>query len=215
MYEAQLRLQQKKECVLSRLAARVDEPLSVDFEELHDHKVTFVLHAGPHAEEFERILSEADAVENCQRLDPDTIAVTKESCGGYDAVYGNHAVLRRRSRVGAGERVYNILFFEQDDLKAIIADFRQIGTVTLQRLTEVGGSEPQLTDRQREVIEAALRGGYFEWPRRMDSEELAAQLGVSRATCLEHLRKAEGKLLRDALDVTNTTDAERPSLAWS
>lgn len=201
MYEAQLHLRQDKECVLSRLAARVDGPLEVTMEELHDSKITFVLHAGAHADDFERVLGEEEAVTNVDRLDADTIGATKRSCGAYDAIYGNHGVLRRDSRISSDERVYNILFFDKTDLRSMVTEFRDIGDVRIERLTRVGSPDPKLTDRQREVVEAALREGYFEWPRRIDSEELADRLGITRATCLEHLRKAEETLLRDALDL--------------
>jgi len=40
------------------------------------------------------------------------------------------------------------------------------------------------------VVECALEGGYFEWPRDADSEAVAAELGVSRATFLKYFRKA-------------------------
>jgi PAS domain-containing protein/DNA-binding CsgD family transcriptional regulator len=52
-----------------------------------------------------------------------------------------------------------------------------------------------LTDRQREVIEAALRSGYFEWPRETNAEELADSLGIASSTLHSHLRKAERKLV--------------------
>ena len=74
------------------------------------------------------------------------------------------------------------------------------------RLHELHDDAPMLTTRQREVVEHALDVGYFEWPRRTSSEELAADLGVTRATCLEHLRKAEEKLLRHALDKEDEDD---------
>ena len=53
----------------------------------------------------------------------------------------------------------------------------------------------ELTARQHEAIELARRHGYYEWPRETSAAELAAALGVSKATFLEHLRKAEAKLL--------------------
>lgn len=216
MYQAQLLLRQDKQCVLSLLASHTAEPLEVDFEELHDSKVTFVLHAGPYADEFERVLRGADEVLNVDRLDEDTIGATKRSCGAYDAIYGNHGVLRRYSSVSSQERVYNVLFFDRSDLRSIVAEFREIGEVNVRRLTQFGSDAPRLTDRQREVIEAALREGYFEWPRRIDSEELAAHLEISRATCLEHLRKAEGKLLRNALDARGPqAEPKRPTIASS
>lgn len=54
----------------------------------------------------------------------------------------------------------------------------------------------ELTDRQREVLFAAYRGGYFEYPRRASGEDIAADLGISPPTFSEHLRAAERKILR-------------------
>lgn len=52
-----------------------------------------------------------------------------------------------------------------------------------------------LTTTQREVYEHAREQGYYEWPRGTSTRELADDLGVSKTTLLEHLRKAESKLL--------------------
>lgn len=57
------------------------------------------------------------------------------------------------------------------------------------------GIDDQLTERQREVFETARRHGYYEWPRNTSAETLADELGIAKATLLEHLRKAEAKLL--------------------
>lgn len=55
--------------------------------------------------------------------------------------------------------------------------------------------ENALSERQREAFELAHDRGYYEWPRNVSGQELAAEWGVSKATFLEHLRKAEAKLL--------------------
>jgi predicted DNA binding protein len=55
--------------------------------------------------------------------------------------------------------------------------------------------EDTLSERQREAFEFAHDQGYYEWPRNVTGQELAAEWGVSKATFLEHLRKAEAKLL--------------------
>ena len=52
-----------------------------------------------------------------------------------------------------------------------------------------------LTPAQREAFEHARDTGYYEWPREADTRELAADLDLSKTTLLEHLRKAEAKLL--------------------
>lgn len=55
--------------------------------------------------------------------------------------------------------------------------------------------ERRLTDRQREVLEAAFEAGYYDWPRRTSGAELAEELGISQPTLSEHLTTAERKLL--------------------
>ncbi|PCR90609.1 helix-turn-helix domain-containing protein [Natrinema ejinorense] len=55
--------------------------------------------------------------------------------------------------------------------------------------------ERRLTPRQREALAVARRRGYYEWPRRVSAGDLATDLGVSKSTYLEHLRKAEAELL--------------------
>jgi predicted DNA binding protein len=54
---------------------------------------------------------------------------------------------------------------------------------------------PALSARQREVFELARARGYYEWPRAVSATDLAEEVGVAKATVLEHLRKAEAKLL--------------------
>ena len=52
-----------------------------------------------------------------------------------------------------------------------------------------------LTTTQRKVYEHARDAGYYEWPREASTRELADDMEVSKTTLLEHLRKAESKLL--------------------
>jgi len=52
-----------------------------------------------------------------------------------------------------------------------------------------------LSESQREVFELARERGYYDWPRGISTRELAAEMDVSKTTLLEHLRKAESKLL--------------------
>jgi hypothetical protein len=57
-----------------------------------------------------------------------------------------------------------------------------------------------LTEKQRQVLIAAFRSGYFEIPRRANFEQLSRRLGMGRSTINEHLRKAEIRLVSRLLD---------------
>ena len=57
--------------------------------------------------------------------------------------------------------------------------------------------ETDMTDRQREALEAAFRAGYFDWPRDSTAEEVAESLDIASPTLHSHLRKAENRLLSE------------------
>ena len=53
-----------------------------------------------------------------------------------------------------------------------------------------------LTEKQRHILTAAYKIGYYDVPRRIDSDTVAKALGLDKSTVVEHLRKAEKRLLR-------------------
>lgn len=55
----------------------------------------------------------------------------------------------------------------------------------------------KLTEKQRDVIISAYRLGYYDIPRRINSEKLAKKLNIGNSTLGEHLRKAERCLLAE------------------
>jgi predicted DNA binding protein len=211
MFTATVHFTQHRDCILRRLTDSVETPVPIEIEEVRDGEVTFVIRAGAHAEAFEGELDAADHVKHVDRLDTEHLLVTKPSCGAYSAIYRNHGTLRRSNTISGRQREYNILVFRREDLKRIIDDLEEFGTVTLGKLEEFrAASDSPLTRRQREVVTRALAEGYYDWPREVTNEELADLLGISRATLHEHLRKAERKLLSSALP--DETDVETATL---
>ena len=53
----------------------------------------------------------------------------------------------------------------------------------------------KLTQRQRQMLLTAYALGYYDVPRRISSDELSVHLNLDKSTIVEHLRKAERKLI--------------------
>ncbi|MCT9096497.1 helix-turn-helix domain-containing protein [Haloarchaeobius sp. HME9146] len=72
-------------------------------------------------------------------------------------------------------------------------------TVTLERTGRYRRSTPSLstvlTERQREILEAAVAAGYYDVPRGTTHRELAAALDLAPGTVSEHLQRIEHNLV--------------------
>lgn len=68
--------------------------------------------------------------------------------------------------------------------------------LSLVRTTETEGL---LTDRQRELLKAAVREGYFEVPRESSLADLAEELEIDKSTASTVLRRGEARLVKSFL----------------
>ena len=109
-------------------------------------------------------------------------------------------------RIEDGHEEWQVCFVGErteirEALDAVEADAGAEVSVESMSSTGYAGQDPReqrldtLTTTQREVYEHARKEGYYEWPRGTSTRELADDLEVSKTTLLEHLRKAESKLL--------------------
>jgi predicted DNA binding protein len=56
-----------------------------------------------------------------------------------------------------------------------------------------------LTGKQREIMTAAYRYGYYDIPKGISSDQLSEKVNISKPTLLEHLRKAERRIFTEML----------------
>ncbi|MDZ7688314.1 MAG: helix-turn-helix domain-containing protein [Halobacteriales archaeon] len=54
-----------------------------------------------------------------------------------------------------------------------------------------------LTEKQRALVEKAVKMGYYDTPRRCSLTELAEECGIAKSTCSDTLHRAEERVLKE------------------
>ena len=102
-----------------------------------------------------------------------------------------------------GEKMTMSVIGEEKELNKLKRALKCIGEMSNVRYHKAVYQEHNLlkvlTEKQKEIILAAKRNGYYNYPRKIDAGGLANKVGVSKATVIEHLRKAEGRLMANIL----------------
>jgi predicted DNA binding protein len=99
-----------------------------------------------------------------------------------------------------GNRLVFSLFGKNQVLSSFLTLLKKIvGDLTILRIQDLSYNEEgilsELTDRQKAILIKAKQSGYYDIPRKITTRELAKEFGISKTAILEHLRKAEGKIM--------------------
>jgi len=106
-----------------------------------------------------------------------------------------------------GCECFDLLLEDRDELSDAIEILREFGEVHIERISQEFRREitpsaaewqellSSIPDRQRELLNLALEEGYFDIPRRVTLEELAEEMGITKTTASNHLRKAEREIM--------------------
>ncbi len=96
-----------------------------------------------------------------------------------------------------GVENWHIMAPTREELKQVIDALEQCSDIAYIRNGDSFGDEEGLTDKQAQALRAAVESGYFDTPRRASIKDVADRMGVSPSTAVEHLRKAEKKVLEN------------------
>ncbi len=107
-----------------------------------------------------------------------------------------------------GSELCCVVALSQADLKNLLSSLERHGKVEMVSKNRVEGDFVRdrlalsladvlggLTAKQRFALRAALELGYYQKPRRADASDVARALGVPRTSFVDHVRKAENKIL--------------------
>jgi len=102
------------------------------------------------------------------------------------------------------DRIKYCAIGDNESINKLLKVIRLLGTVEKVSYTQATFSEHDLlkvlTDKQKEIIIQAKKNGYYNYPRDINTMELSEKLGISKATTVEHLRKAEMRLMSNLLE---------------
>ena len=197
---ATLHIDLDRDYALSGLTEIRDRPFPMyQFEVLDGETIRFLIKAGNHRDAIATYLRESSVVESLENVAKSQLLVTKRSSGITPILRKNHGMLQQMNKFYGTVRVIDVIIYNRDDLKSIMKGLQELGSVQLKQLKPFGDPSSSLSNRQAEVLELAYNAGYYDWPRPTDAKTLAGELDISHATFLEHLRKAERKIMDEAL----------------
>lgn len=155
-----------------------------------------------------RVVTALQAIERRQgRL---LFSVNLKFNGGWvtKAILDHNAYFSTAIPVVGGIEKWNVLVKEENKT-SLFSQLDRVGVVKTDRIKRLelegeGFSEGMnviwgLSGKQLHIIKTALDSGYYDCPRQIDSRGLARKVGIAQSTLLEHLRKAQFKILRAAL----------------
>lgn len=96
-----------------------------------------------------------------------------------------------------GRMKWLLITDDNPTLGRIVDDLEDCGAdVQIERVTPYAG-KGILTERQEEVVRVALNSGFFDFPRKIGSLELARKLGISVSTLSEVLRATQRRIFSE------------------
>jgi hypothetical protein len=111
-----------------------------------------------------------------------------------------------------GSLLARVLALTEEQLSSVYHDISDDHRVTVEAKREISAvasdvpllmldsALPSLSDGQQRALSLAVAAGYYEIPRGATTGEIADEMGVSRRTFEEHLRRGENKIIKNLLD---------------
>lgn len=128
-------------------------------------------------------------------------AVTSTDCVVCSAIVNsNSGYFVGPAVTGSDGRVSYKLFMSGDAIPVFLQTLHEKGVVY--EISEIAklSTKQKLTPKQEKVLKSALELGYFDYPKRIGTEELSKGIGIAPSTLNEILRRAERRIIKVYFD---------------
>lgn len=125
-----------------------------------------------------------------------TVWFESEGCEVCNKILSRDAFLVSGKSLDKDKIMYSFLVPTFEAYTGIISALENSGFMV--NVRRMGRFEPRkgvLTENQERVFWLALKGGFFDYPRKIDTTELAEKLGIRPSTLSEIIRRGTRRLL--------------------
>ena len=154
------------------------------------------------ADEITDALKESSTVQSSDlaKVSPNRVigAVTSKGCGVCNALMeSNSNCFIAPAETNDDCRMCYKLFISGQGLPTLLQKLHERG-ITYQ-ISDVSplSTKRRMTPRQEKILRSALELGYYEYPKRISTEQLAEILKIRSSTLSEILRRAEKNVVKD------------------
>jgi len=120
-----------------------------------------------------------------------------EGCEVCNCILSRDAFLISGKSMGEDTIKYSFIVSTFEAYQSIMSALEKAGHMI--SVLKRGSFEPKigiLTEKQERIFWLALKGGFFDYPRKIRTRELAVKLGISPSTLSEILRRGTRRLLK-------------------
>jgi predicted DNA binding protein len=125
-----------------------------------------------------------------------SIWLESEGCGVCNTILSCDAFLVSGKSIEDYTIMYSFMVPSFEAYQKIVSALETAGLKV--RVLKMGKFQPKagvLTEKQERIFWLALKGGFFDYPRKVDTSELATKLGISASTLSEIMRRGMRRLL--------------------
>lgn len=112
-------------------------------------------------------------------------------------IFKNDCFVLEATKMTAGHEFWTMGSADRKNLLNLYEDFKKMGKVRILFLKKISPFRSTLTKKQETALRIAWENNYYGMPRNVTLAQLAAKMKVTKTAYLEHLRRAESKIISE------------------
>lgn len=129
------------------------------------------------------------------------LLMTVKMRGGISELFMNKGAYYISEYITRGLEKWSLVIDDKTFKESILPDLKEkTYSLKINERENIFTVKNLLTSKEMEILYKAYKLGYFDWPKRIDLKELSEELGISKSTTLQTLRRATNKLIKSFID---------------